>query len=90
MTIPVWDASTGVEMLPPLRGHDDYVLSVAFSSDGLEIVSLEGEWFTNIGTGSYLGKLPVGSSFYGHQVHGSLYVGWTVDHKPVIIHFPVQ
>ena len=38
-TIRVWDASTGVEMLPPLRGHDDSVQSVALSPDGSKIVS---------------------------------------------------
>ncbi|KIL54678.1 hypothetical protein M378DRAFT_92097 [Amanita muscaria Koide BX008] len=38
-TIRVWDANTGVEMLPPLRGHDDCVTSVAFSHDGSKIVS---------------------------------------------------
>jgi WD40 repeat protein len=38
-TIRVWDASTGVEMLPPLRGHDDLIRSVAFSPNGSKIVS---------------------------------------------------
>ncbi|KIL57443.1 hypothetical protein M378DRAFT_41812, partial [Amanita muscaria Koide BX008] len=38
-TIRVWDANTGVEMLPPLRGHDNWVRSVAFSHDGSKIVS---------------------------------------------------
>jgi predicted NACHT family NTPase len=33
-TIRVWDASTGIEMLPPLQGHDDQIYSVAFSPDG--------------------------------------------------------
>jgi len=38
-TIRVWDASTGVEMLPPLQGHNNRVQSVAFSPDGSKIVS---------------------------------------------------
>ena len=38
-TIRVWDASTGIEMLPPLRGHDDSINSVAFSPDGSKIIS---------------------------------------------------
>jgi WD40 repeat protein len=38
-TIRVWDASTGIKMLPPLRGHDDSIWSVAFSPDGSKIVS---------------------------------------------------
>jgi WD40 repeat protein len=38
-TIRVWDASTGIEMLPPLRGHDGSISSVAFSPDGSKIIS---------------------------------------------------
>jgi WD40 repeat protein len=38
-TIQVWDASTGLEMLPALQGHDAAILSVAFSPDGSKIVS---------------------------------------------------
>ncbi|KAF8638957.1 hypothetical protein AX14_010146, partial [Amanita brunnescens Koide BX004] len=38
-TIRVWDASTGVEILPPLQGHDDWIRSVAFSPDGTKIIS---------------------------------------------------
>ena len=34
--------TSGVEMLPPLRGHDHYVTSVAFSHDGANVVS--GSW----------------------------------------------
>ena len=41
-TIRVWDASTGVQVLPALQGHDDYIRSVAFSPDGSKIVS--GSW----------------------------------------------
>ena len=38
--IRVWDASTGVEMLPlPLRGHNNAIESVAFSPDGSKIIS---------------------------------------------------
>ena len=32
------DASTGIEVLPPLRGHDDSIHSVAFSPDGSRII----------------------------------------------------
>jgi WD40 repeat protein len=38
-TIRVWDASTGVEMLPHLQGHRSGVTSVAFSPNGSKIVS---------------------------------------------------
>ena len=38
-TIRVWDASTGIEILPPLRGHEYSVTSVAFSPDGSKIIS---------------------------------------------------
>ncbi|KAF8657604.1 hypothetical protein AX14_007843, partial [Amanita brunnescens Koide BX004] len=38
-TIRVWDASTGVEMLPPLLGHGHWIYSAAFSPDGSKIIS---------------------------------------------------
>ena len=146
-TIRVWDASTGVEMLPPLRGHDSWVRSVAFSPDGSKIVSgsldetiriwdantgveivlgsdsrsvpvldawnvstgdfrpsvqmiteglsrstmdkpmisLVNGWFRNIHTGRYVGMLPVEHTYYGYEICGFTFVGWTVDHKLVII-----
>jgi WD40 repeat protein len=37
-SVRVWDASTGAE-LKELKGHTDWVNSVAFSSDGTQIVS---------------------------------------------------
>jgi WD40 repeat protein len=37
-SVRVWDVSTGVE-LKELKGHTDWVNSVAFSSDGTRIVS---------------------------------------------------
>jgi WD40 repeat protein len=37
-SVRVWDASTGVE-LKVLKGHTKWVNSVAFSSDGMQIVS---------------------------------------------------
>ena len=127
-TVRVWDASTGVEMLSPLRGHDGWVRSVAFSPDGFKIISgsedktirvwdasigivlprpqiaaddtprpamdelmIGRRWMiTNINTGRYMGALPVGASFYSGQVRGSTYVGWTVEHKLVLVHFPEQ
>ena len=146
-TIRVWDASTGVEMLPPLRGHDDWVESVAFSPDGSKIVSrshdktiriwdastgveivlesdsrgvpifnvwnvnaddfrpsvqmsteglsqstmdkptisLANGWFKNIHTGRYVGRLPAEHTYYRYEMCGFTFVGWTVDHKLVII-----
>jgi WD40 repeat protein len=35
----VWDAETGGEVVGPLKGHSNYVASVAFSPDGCRIVS---------------------------------------------------
>jgi len=125
----ILDPSTGIEMLPPLRGHDGSIRSVAFSPDGSKIisesndntirvwdasigtelpcaqmavdhisrsaldgpiVSLKEGWFMNINTGTYLGRLPVGARFYCWEVHGYTCVGWTMEHKLVIIHFPAQ
>ena len=125
-TIRVWDAGTGVEILPPLRGHDDTIYYIAFSPDGSKIISgsddktirvwdantgivithpqisadnapmptMDGPmiwwWITNIDTGRYMGALPVGACFDCGQVRGYTYVGWTVEHKLVLIHFPQQ
>ena len=38
-TVQVWDASSGIEILPPLQGHDGCISSVAFSPDGSKIIS---------------------------------------------------
>ena len=35
----MWDAETGEEVVEPLKGHSDWVWSVAFSPDGRRIVS---------------------------------------------------
>jgi WD40 repeat protein len=35
----VWDAVTGQEVLPPLRGHAGTVFAVAFSPDGRHVAS---------------------------------------------------
>jgi WD40 repeat protein len=37
--IQVWDARTGIEVLPPLRGHKDRIHSLVFSPDGSKIIS---------------------------------------------------
>ena len=37
--IHIWDVTTGAEMLPPLRGHDNSIYYVAFSPDELKIIS---------------------------------------------------
>jgi WD40 repeat protein len=83
--IQVWDAGTGVE-LPRAQTAVDHISRSAL--DG-PIVSLKGEWFRNINTGSYLGRLPVGASFYFWRVYRSTYIGWTRNDKLVIIQFPV-
>src|SRR5262249_19588910 len=33
-TVRVWDVATGHEVLPPLRGHTELIMVVAFSPDG--------------------------------------------------------
>ena len=65
-TIRVWDASTGIEMLPPLRGHEDSISSVALSPDGSKIISGSWDktirvWDTSAGI-EMLPPLPVHSS----------------------------
>ena len=63
-TIRVWDASTGIEMLPPLRGHDDSINSVAFSPDGSKIISGSRDSTIRVwdaGTGTLLPSLQIAS-----------------------------
>jgi WD40 repeat protein len=38
-TIRIWDARSGAEVGPVLRGHEDYILSVDISPNGSKIVS---------------------------------------------------
>ena len=44
-TIRVWDAETGKEIIPQLKGHSEDVISVAFSPDGKNLITKN-----NIGT----------------------------------------
>jgi len=41
--VRVWDMETGAQVLGPLEGHTDWVLSVAISPDGRRIVSGSGD-----------------------------------------------
>jgi WD40 repeat protein len=112
-TIRVWDASTGVEMLLPLRGHHNWICSVAFSPDGSKIISSSDDgtirvWDASIGVELPCTHSAVGDNSKnaldgpivslkegwfsdintGRQVHGFTCVGWTMEHKLVIIHLP--
>jgi hypothetical protein len=51
-------------------------------------IFLKGEWFVDINTGYYLGRLLVGGHFYCWIVRKSTFVGLTYEHTLVIIHFP--
>jgi WD40 repeat protein len=85
-TIRVWDVSTGVKYLSSQQNADINIPMSA--SDSSQTVSLHGGWFTDIITGHCLGRLPVDNSYYRWKAHGSCYVGWTIDHKPIILQFP--
>ena len=75
-TVRVWDASTGVMLLPSPRPAMDELMI--------------GGWFPNITTGRYMGALPAGADFHFGKTCGSVYVGWTGEYKIVLIHFPEQ
>ena len=82
--IQFWDASTGIGVLPyPQIAADDAPAI---------LVGRSCQWLININTGCHIGALPVGAipMCYSGQVRGSIYVGWTMSHKLVLIHFPVQ
>ena len=83
-SVPVldaWNVSTG-----------DFRPSARMTTEGLSrskmdkpMISLVNGWFRNIHTGCYVGRLPVEHAYYRYKMCGSTFVGWTVDHKLVII-----
>ena len=79
--LEVWNVNTG-----------DFQSSVQMTTGGLSrstmdkpMISLVNGWFRNIHTGRYVGRLPLEYAYYGYKMCGSTFVGWTVDHKLVII-----
>jgi WD40 repeat protein len=63
--VRVWDTGTGQPAFPPMKGHKDNVLSVAFSPDGTKIVSGSADkslrvWDAEKGQ-------PLGEPFTGHE-----------------------
>ena len=79
--IRMWDASTGVALPHPQIAADG-------TSRPVMDEQMIGTWLPNINTGKYMGALPVGVKFHCGQVCGSAYVGWTVENKLVLVHFP--
>ena len=76
-----WNVNTG-----------DFWPSVQMTTEGLSrskmdkpMISLVNGWFRNIHTGRYVGRLPVEHTYYRYEMCGFTFVGWTVDHKLVII-----
>jgi WD40 repeat protein len=51
-------------------------------------VPVNDEWFSNINTGRCIGRSPVGQYLYSWKVHESTFVGWNLENKIVVIHFP--
>ena len=89
-TIRVWDASIGVEIIPePSESAPkaDHEVSIMSPPDD-RLISFRHGWFTDSTTGRCLGTLPVGVFHHEPRINRSCFVGWTVHHKPVIIHFP--
>ena len=83
-SVPVldsWNVNTGY-FRPSVQ-----MVAERFSQSTVDkpIISLVNGWFRNIHTGRYVGRLPVEHAYYGHELCGSTFVGWTVDHKLVII-----
>ncbi|KAE9389559.1 WD40 repeat-like protein, partial [Gymnopus androsaceus JB14] len=64
-TVRIWDANTGAQIGDPLHGHDHWVNSVAFSTDGTRIVSGSHDktvriWDANTGA-------QIGDPLHGHD-----------------------
>ena len=79
--LDVWNVNTG-----------DFRPSVQMTTEGLSrstmdksMISLVNGWLINIHTGRYVGRLPVEHTYYRYEMCGFTFVGWTVDHKLVII-----
>ncbi|KAF9067642.1 WD40-repeat-containing domain protein [Rhodocollybia butyracea] len=66
--VQVWDTQTGKLVTGPLKGHSQYVRSIAFSLDGKHIVSLSHEavhvWDARMGTEIIAVPTPMGSKAY--------------------------
>ena len=79
--LDVWNVNTG-DFQPSLQ-----MTTEGFSQSTMDkpVISLVNGWFRNIHTGCHVGKLPEEHAYYGYEMCGSTLVGWTVDHKLVII-----
>ncbi|KAF9063630.1 WD40-repeat-containing domain protein [Rhodocollybia butyracea] len=66
--VQVWDTRTGKLVTGPLKGHTQYIRSVAFSPDGKHILSLSHEaariWDAYTGTENITITTPMGSDAY--------------------------
>lgn len=60
----IWDATSGLRIGKPLQGHVDVVWAVAFSPDGLSIVS--GSWDKTLRLWDANTGRPIGLPLYGH------------------------
>ena len=60
----IWDIERGVQICSPLQGHTNYVTSVAFSSDGIRIVS--GSWDKTVRIWDIERGVQIGSPLQDH------------------------
>jgi len=44
----MWDAETGEAIGAPFRGHDDLIMSVAFSHDSKRLISGSRDWMVRV------------------------------------------
>jgi WD40 repeat protein len=91
-SIRIWNSSTRAEIdfesvLPCQRGTPAACSNLSMP-DAPMISCDSGGWFKS-DTGAYLGRLPVGNSCYCRETGRSHFVGWTSDHKLIILCFPV-
>jgi len=88
-TVQVQDTmhtNTGNEQ-PSMQITADVISQSAMDSP---VISLVDRWFTDTCSGRHLARLPVENSYYGWRACGSTFVGWTSDHKPVIVQLHVE
>lgn len=82
----IWSATTG-DIVKELKGHQDYISSVAFGPSGSHLVATcseeDGTWIWNTETAEVVRKIPQKEDYTSNSVTTRNYMDW--DHKNNLI-----